>query len=551
MTAFRLGAALAALGLIGPIVGLPLLRALVEPGAWSGWREYDRLTGLLRNTAGLMALVWLLAVPAGAVLGFLLFRGDFPGRRLWRGLLLLALFIPLPLVATSWQAIFGTGGWRPVGWWTGSAPLQAVAGWTPWGQGLIAAAWIQAVAVLPWVILLVGLGSRTVERELEEDALTLGPWPWVLWRVTLPRLGPSFLAATVWVVVQTSTEITVTDLFQIRTFAEEVYTQMVAPEVTPANASLDLAVRRATLVCLPGVFALAVVVSLTAWAFLGRLPSRQRWLRDSLRVPLGRFRWPVAVLVALVALLVLGVPLTALAWRAGTPLHGSWDFAYLVGRLKVIWTGEAWLLAESLGVAVATGVLATALALILATAARGSVLFTVALLVLATLCWTMPGPLVGQGYRDLVDLLLRTTGEPIWLRRWLHDGPSPIPLVAVDLVRFFPCALAVVWPAVHAVPRGLLETAQLDGLGPLSQLREAIFPLVKGAVLSGVLAVGLLTLGELAASKRASTPGLPSYAESLFTQMHYGVDADLAIRCLLLLGVVLPGALWLIVCGRD
>jgi len=540
VTGFRVGAAAAALLLVGLPLALPVVFSLTEPDSWRAWREGDRLVALLDTTARLAGLVWLLAVPLGGVLGFLLFRSDVPLRRLWLAALVLALFVPLPLLASAWQAVFGSGGflgeYRPAGWW-GEPGLLA---WTPWGQGLVAAAWIHALAALPWVVLLVGLGSRSVERELEEDALTLGPWPWVLWRVTLPRLGPWLLAASVWVVVQTATEITVTDLFQVRTFAEEVYTQMVAPEVGAGDA-----VRRATVACLPLLAGLAVVVALAARAALGRLPSRERFLREPLVVPLGGFRWPTAALLAAVVAVLLVVPVAALIARAGAPRGGDWEAAYLLGRLRLLWPGEARLLAVTFAVAATTGVLATGLALVLALAARGSALFATGVLALATVAWTMPAPLVGQGYRDLVDLVLAATGEPAFLRRWLYDGPSPVPLVVVDLVRFLPCALALVWPAVHAVPRGLLETARLDGLGPWGQLREVVLPLARPALWTSVLAVGLLTLGELGASKRASTPDVPSYAESLFAQMHFGIDADLAIRCLLLLAVVLPGALWL------
>jgi ABC-type Fe3+ transport system permease subunit len=354
----------------------------------------------------------------------------------------------------------------------------------------------------------------------------------------VPRAGLAIVAASLWVVVQTSTEITVTDLFQVRTFAEEVYTQMVIPEAGPGDA-----VHRATLLCLPVLLGMVLVVAGTAAGLLGGMPSRQRLLREPLTVPLGRFRWPAMVLVTAFAIALVGVPLGSLIWRAGSPLGGEWSLTYLLGRLRLIWSVEASLIAVSLGVALTTGFLATALALALSLAARGSFAYSGGLLLLAVLAWTMPGPLVGQGFRDLVDGLLTATGELAWLRRWLYDGPSPVPLVAVGVVRFFPCALAVVGPAVYSIPRGLLETARLDGLRPWSQLREVIVPLVRGAVGGSLLFVALLTLGELSASKRVSTPDMPSYAEALFTQMHYGIDADLAIRCLLLLAVMLPGVL--------
>src|SRR5262249_8498974 len=99
--------------------------------------------------------------------------------------------------------------------------------WTPWIQGLPAAIWIHMVASLPWVIMIVGIGLRWVERELEEDALlSVGPWR-VLWYVTIPRCRTAIWAATLWVALQAATEISATDMMQVRTFAEEVYTQLV------------------------------------------------------------------------------------------------------------------------------------------------------------------------------------------------------------------------------------------------------------------------------------------------------------------------------------
>jgi iron(III) transport system permease protein len=94
--------------------------------------------------------------------------------------------------------------------------------WKPWDVGLPAAAWIHGIAAVPWVILLVGLGLRAVDPELEEDALTAtGPWR-VLRLVTLPNVRLAVVVASLWVVLQAATEITITDMLQVRTFAEEV-----------------------------------------------------------------------------------------------------------------------------------------------------------------------------------------------------------------------------------------------------------------------------------------------------------------------------------------
>src|SRR5205823_242090 len=142
--------------------------------------------------------------PAGVATAFLLYRTDLPGRRLFRFLVVLTLFVPLPLFASGWQAALGWGGWFPLRLWNGPGADQPA--WSPWGQGLWSAVWIHSVAALPWVIILAGQGLCWVERELEEDALLVAaPWRVVL-RVTLPRSRAALAAAALWVVLQAGTE---------------------------------------------------------------------------------------------------------------------------------------------------------------------------------------------------------------------------------------------------------------------------------------------------------------------------------------------------------
>src|SRR5262249_30882361 len=85
------------------IVGLPLTVPLVEvcrwPEAWTTWNEGARLLGLARNSFLLVAGVLTLVFPAGVATAFLLYRTDLPGRRLFRFLVVLTLFVPLPLFA--------------------------------------------------------------------------------------------------------------------------------------------------------------------------------------------------------------------------------------------------------------------------------------------------------------------------------------------------------------------------------------------------------------------------------------------------------------------
>ena len=73
--------------------------------------EADRVLLLAVNTVLLAGGTVLLALPVGVVAAVLLFRSALPGRRALRFLVVLALFVPLPLLVAAWQNAFGVGGW--------------------------------------------------------------------------------------------------------------------------------------------------------------------------------------------------------------------------------------------------------------------------------------------------------------------------------------------------------------------------------------------------------------------------------------------------------
>ncbi len=566
MLPWRVGLVVVLGGLVAVPLAAPLVKLAADPAAWGGWTDAGRLLGLARNTAWLVGGTLALALPAGVAGAVLLYRTDLPLRRLFRFLLLLTLFIPLPLFATGWQAVLGSGGWLPLTLW--NAPRESAFGpdsavWTPWGQGIGSAVWIHAVAGLPWVVLLAGQGLLGVERSLEEDAWTALPVWRVLVKVSLPRAGAAIAAAALWVGLQTTGEITVTDVTQVRTFAEEVYTQFVGPE--PAVRGDPLA--RAVAVTLPVVLLTVVLVLVLAGRWERRLPPAGAEVRPPLVFPLGRWRWPLAVAAGAVCLALVGVPLGSLLWRAGlagTPR--SWSPAVVGEHLRLVWQAEHRHLIDSLGLAAVAGISCALLALLACWAAAGSRRFRFGVLVLMAAAWSLPGPVIGLGLKDTIAGLLNAVGPPALpeaatkgdgaaplrspLAVALWYGPSSIPLWWVDAIRFFPCAVALLWPVVRLVPPELRDAARVDGARPWDELRHVVWPRAAGAWARAALAAGVLSLGELSAGKLVSTPGAPSYAEVVFTQMHYGVTNDLAVRCLLLLAAAATGAIALAFVGQ-
>jgi iron(III) transport system permease protein len=549
---WRLGIGLGLVGLVGVPLLLPFADLVRFPEAWRAWEDVDRLRELAVTTALLVGGVLLLDLPAGVLLAALLYRSDLPGRRVLRVLVVLALFVPLPLAASAWQAALGTTGWLPLAVW--STPPQANGGgmpWKPWAQGPLPAVWVHALAGLPWLTWIAGQGLRRVERELEEDALlSAGPWT-VFWHVTLPRSRAAIVAAALWVGLQTANEITVSDMMAVRTFAEEVYLQFVRPEVHP-DWGARLLVARATAVSVPLVVLTVVLVWWAAWRWQRTLPPLESVAPPLCLLRLGRGRWPCLFTLLLAAALLLGVPLASLVWKAG--LTGSpegWSATAFRAHLAGVLPVHGRLMADSLLVALAAGLLAAALALVSCWLALDSIRFRLGVLALMAVAWAMPGPLVGIGLKETIHLLL--DGEEavtaalggsrlLPLKAGLYEGPSLLPVIWAVLVRFYPYATAILWPAVRMVPRELRDLARVDGALPAQELARLIAPLAAAATLQAFLAVAVLSLGELSAGKLVETPGGRTFAHAIFEQMHYGVTNRLAALCLFLLALAAVGS---------
>ena len=504
---------LAAVLLAGPAAPLvSLVFRLRSRSSWAAWAEADRLAELAATTLGLVGLTLLVALPFGVGLAILLYRTDLPGRTWLRALFGVAMFVPLPLFALAWQAVGG--------------------GWRPWTQGLLPAAFVHGMAALPWVVWLTGLGLSRVEPDLEEDARTVLPAAAVLWRVSLRQAAPAVGLAAVWVALQAAGEITVTDLGMVRTFAEEVYTQLV-------TGSPD-ALGRTVAVALPGTVGAVLVVGLLTRRWAGRL-SISSSARPPLVLRLGAWRWLTSAAVLVLAVGYAGVPLVSLFVQAG----GGTDWtAHRLGiEVRRAITLQAPMVLDSLAWAATAGVVAAAIALVASWVALDSPFVRRLLFVLAVALWAVPGPVLGFGLKEVIewvmdaeDVLLGWTAvRP--LRAVLYDMPTPLPVLWAHVARLFPYAVAVVWPAVREVPRDLRETARVDGVTAWGEFRRVTWPVTRSAAGLAALAVTALALGELAASKLVQVPGRATFAQELFAQMHYAATATTASLALVQLGL--------------
>jgi iron(III) transport system permease protein len=496
----------------------------------------ERLFLLAGNTICLVAGTLLLALPVGVLGAALLYRTDLPLAGLFRYFTVLALFVPLPVLTTAWQAALGSGPGSLLALWRGDE------GGRPWAEGLAPAIWIHAQAALPWVIVIVGNGLRWVEAELEEDALlATGVWT-VLWRVTLPRCRGSILAAAVWVALQVSTECAVAELMLVGTVAAEVYTQFTG------GGGDRLA--RAVAVALPWTL---LTSAGAAWLLLRlehALPPLASLHARLRTLALGRARWPALVFVAATVGLLAGLPLLSLVIKTGTTARDAqWSAEALVHQLATAARSDGVQVARSLLTNGLSAVLTATVALVLCWLAVDAPRFRRVLFVGLALAWSLPGPIVGVGLKETIQTLVtKLPWEPLALALW--DGPSPVPVMWAHLLRFLPCAVAILWPVVRALPAELRDSLRTEGARPWQEFLHLVIPLAFRAWCAIVVVTAAQAVGEIGAiAMRVETPGWDMFAHVLFIRMHYGLQSDVSALCLLLILVLVAGsaAIWLVV----
>jgi iron(III) transport system permease protein len=477
-----------------------------------------RTLSLLCNTLFLCGWTCALSLPLGTLLAWLLLRTDLPGRRVGLALLGPMLFVPLYLQAAAWQAGFGLQGCYTL---AGFAPVLL--------EGWRGALWVHSMAAVPWVVLITGFGLAKVEAELEEQALLDGSARQVLFHLTLRSVLPAVGVAAIWVILTTAGEMTVTDLFAVRTYAEEVYTQIAIGQEPGA----------APLAVMPGVAITAVLVIAGLALCRGLAPHdqplslrQQRWV-----FRLGRWRLWWTVFVAVLLILLVGVPLGNLLYKAGvvvTQADGQRFREFSPGKCLTMIADAPWRYRREFGWSLLLGTLASAAAVLAAIplawlARRGGVKSLPALLVTA-LGVAVPGPVLGLA---IIGLLNRP--ELPWLVQ-LYDRSILAPLMAL-WVRALPPAIFVLWHALHSVPREMLELAAVDGAGPIAQLCRVALPVRWPAVVLAFLVSLAVALGDLAASILVVPPGVTTLSIRIFGLLHYGVDDQVAGICLALVAL--------------
>ncbi len=177
------GAAFFIVPLLGLLVGAPwgdAPRELAAPETLEALRL--SLVASLTSTG--------VALGLGVPLAWIFARVDFPGRNLLRALTTLPMVLPPVVGGIALLLAFGRHGL--LGAW-----LYHAFGFTL-AYTTAAVVMAETFVAMPFLIITVEAGLRSMDRRYEEAARTLGARRWrVFTRITLPLIGPSLFAGAV------------------------------------------------------------------------------------------------------------------------------------------------------------------------------------------------------------------------------------------------------------------------------------------------------------------------------------------------------------------
>jgi iron(III) transport system permease protein len=252
-------------------------------------------------------------------------------------------------------------------------------------------------------------------------------------------------------------------------------------------------------------------------------------------VPLGRWRLVASAGLWWAVLLLAGVPLGNLIYKAGWVAQhtvGGWQHGWSPARFLEIVTTSPGRFRREFGWTLLLAALATAIVLAISAAlngwAQGRTGRQSFVWVLTATCLALPGPVIGL---SLIGLFQSTSAPPV---AYLYDRTLLAPLLAQS-IRALPLAAIVIWYALSSVPRELIDAAAVDGLSPARTLWRVVLPLRWPAVAAAGCLAFAVAAGDLAATILVAPPGIMTVPMQIFSLIHSGVDDQVAGVCLTLI----------------
>jgi iron(III) transport system permease protein len=489
-------------GIIYP-TGHVFISALQQQGSWSLSTFFSVLSQRVVIESALTSvtvsvLTVALCALAGIPLAFLFEGYAFPGRRLFAALAALPLVLP-PLVGTV-AFIFLCGESGILARFIQHAFHLTKAPWSLRGWGALLL--FHTYTMYPFFYVLTGAGLQRVDAGLAEAARGLGASrARVLFRVTLPQLTPSLIAAALLTFMTSMASFSAPLLFggNVRVLTLEIFSARQRGDVSVALTETVL----------------LTLISLVALVFFQRYEGTRRFVaaatkgtsrrRQRLQTGAGRL---LAAFAAIVFSIVLALPLATLvlvsfsrdgAWTTQTlpPAYTIENFARLATdpESRSVFVNSLLMAGLATMAALVWSFCVTAL-----TATGRQTRWKRLLSILVLLPWALPGTVVAVAVAEAYGQPNILTGNFVLVGTfWI--------LPAVYFLRFMPLVVRTVQANIEQLDRALEEAAAVLGANWWRRFRRVRLPLVAPGALAGALLVFVIAMGEYVASVIVFTPG--------------------------------------------
>jgi iron(III) transport system permease protein len=449
------------------------------------------------TSLAISVLTVILCALVGVPLAFLFERYAFPGRRLFATLAALPLVLP-PLVGTvAFIFLCGESGILARSIQHAFNITQAPWSLRGWGAILL----FHTYTMYPFFYILTGAGLQRIDAGLAEAAQSLGASrSRVLFRVTLPQLTPSLIAAGLLTFMTSMASFSAPLLFggSVRVLTLEIFN---AKQRGDAATALTETV-------------LLALISLGALFFFQRYEGTRRFAAAAMkgttrrRKPLatGAMRL-LAVISGITFSVLLALPLVTLLvvsfsrdglWTTQTlpPSYTLANFTHIISDSdarsvfvnSLLMAGIASLaaLVWSFGV--------TAL-----TATGKSKWWKRFINLLVLIPWALPGTVVAVSFAESYGQPNPLTGSFILVGTfWI--------LPAVYFLRFMPLVVRAVQASIEQMDRALEEAASVLGANWWRRFWRVRLPMIAPGALAGTLLAFVIALGEYVASVLIFTP---------------------------------------------
>jgi iron(III) transport system permease protein len=440
-----------------------------------------RTLELLSNTLLLTVSVTLTALIIGFTQAWLTTRSNLVWTPLFAVLGTLPLAIPSYVLALSYTSLF------------------------PWFNGFFAA-WITlSLATAPYVFLAVSAALIRSNANQEEVARSLGLSSFqVLLRVTWPQVRPAALGSGLLVALYTLSEFGAVSILRFDTFTRAIYNAYRGSFDRTAAAALAVVLVLLTLIVL--YFEKRYRNSYT------KIEKQSR----QLRINLGTWRAPSALLLLLIALGSSVLPISALiGWSV---VAKSWDLLPILQALGA-----------SLGISITAGLVIGVFAVAVALwNVRFSSRLSSGVEVTIWSSHALPALVVALSLVFFGANLTPGIYQTIWL------------LIFAYLILFLPNALSVVTTPIAQVSTSQEQVARSLGLGKLAAIFKLVLPMSKTGIWAGIALASLAVIKELPATLLLRPTGMDTLATELWAAtetLSYSQAAPYALLLIIIAGV--------------